>query len=42
MVQKDLTAQWLGGDELKQEQFKFIYRVMKIIYDCALRDSLLN
>jgi hypothetical protein len=25
MVQKDITAQWLAGDELKQDQFKFIY-----------------
>ena len=42
MVQKDLTAQWLAGDELKQDQFKFIYDKMKIIYDSALRDLLLN
>lgn len=42
MVQKDLTAQWLAGDELKQDQFKFIYYVIKVIYDCALRDNLLN
>jgi hypothetical protein len=42
MIQKDLTAQWLAGDELKQDQFKFIYKVMKIIYDSALRDLLLN
>lgn len=27
---------------MKQDQFKFIYKVIKIIYDCALRDSLLN
>jgi hypothetical protein len=25
MVQKDNVAQWLAGDELKQDQFKFIY-----------------
>eukprot|EP00347_Sterkiella_histriomuscorum_P002631 403367399 len=42
MVQKDMTAQWLGGDELKQDQFKFIYKVIKVIYDCALKDALLN
>lgn len=41
-VQKDLTAQWLAGDELKRDQFKFIYDVIKIIYDSALRDLLLN
>lgn len=32
----------MAGDELKQDQFKFMYRVMKIIYDSALRDMLLN
>lgn len=42
MVQKDLTAQWLAGDELKQDQFKFIYNTCKVIYDSALRDLLLN
>lgn len=42
MVQRDMTAQWLGGDELKQDQFKFIFKVSKVIYDCALRDPLIN
>lgn len=42
MVSKDHTAQWLAGDELKQDQFKFMYKVMKIIYDSALRDLMLN
>ena len=41
MVKRDLTAQWLMGDELKQDQFKFFYDTVKIIYDCALRDKLL-
>ena len=27
---------------MKQDQFKFIYKVMKVIYDCALRDGMLN
>ena len=38
---EDLVAQWLMGDELKQDQFKFFYDTVKIIYDCALRDKLL-
>ena len=38
----DLTAQWLAGDELKQDQFKFLYTVTKVIYDSALREHLLN
>ena len=25
MVQKDVISQWLAGDELKQDQFKFLY-----------------
>ena len=25
MIQKDLTVQWLAGDILKQDQFKFMY-----------------
>ena len=32
----------MAGDELKRDQFKFIYKVTKIIYDSALRDLLLN
>jgi hypothetical protein len=42
MVEKDLTVQWLAGDEIKQDQFKFLYSVIKVIYDSALRDYLLN
>lgn len=41
MVSMDMTAQWLAGDELKQDQFKFIYETMKIVYDSALREFLL-
>jgi hypothetical protein len=29
------------GDELKQDQFKFFYDTVKIVYDSALRDLLL-
>lgn len=42
MVERDFVAQILAGDELKQDQFKFIYKVVKIIYDSALKDHLLN
>jgi hypothetical protein len=42
MIKRDLEAQWLAGDELKRDQFKFNYKVMKIIYDSALKDQLLN
>ena len=42
MVKQDTIAQWLVGDELKQDQFKFFYDTCLIIYDSALRDKLLN
>jgi len=41
VVKRDLVAQWLVGDELKQDQFKFFYDTVKIIYDTALKDKLL-
>ena len=41
MVRKDFISQWLMGDELKQDQFKFFYDTVKIVYDSALRDLLL-
>ena len=41
MVRKDVTAQWLAGNELKRDQFKFMYKCQKILYDSALRDYLI-
>lgn len=42
MVRKDFISQWLMGDELKQDQFKFFYDTVKIVYYSALRDLLLQ
>lgn len=42
MVQKDMLAQMLVGDELKQDQFRFFYDQVKIIYDSALQNKLVN
>lgn len=42
MVKADWLAQWLVGDELKQDQFKFFYDTTKIIYDSALRDKMIE
>lgn len=42
MVKQDGIAQWLVGDELKQDQFKFFYDTTKIIYDSALQGKLLS
>ena len=41
MVQQDNITQWLAGDDLKRDQFKFLYNTMKIIYDSALKDLLI-
>jgi hypothetical protein len=41
MIKKDVIAQWLAGDELKQDQFKFIYQTMRIMYMSALKPLLL-
>lgn len=42
MVKKDVITQWLVGDQLKQDQFNFLYEVIKVIYDSALRDKLIS
>ena len=31
----------LAGDDLKRDQFKFIYKVHEKIYDCALKNTFL-
>jgi hypothetical protein len=41
MVKSDVITQWLVGDELKQDQFNFIYESVKIVYDSAVRDKLI-
>lgn len=40
MVKSDGLAQWLMGDHQKQDQFKFFYMTMKIIFDSALKEKL--
>jgi len=41
LVKKDLLVQWLVGDELKQDQFKFIFDTVNVIYESPLRDKFL-
>ena len=41
MVKQDHIVQWLVGDALKQDQFRFLYECVKIIFDSALREKLL-
>lgn len=42
MVRKDVVAQWLAGNELKRDQFKFMYKCQAIIYQSALKDYLVG
>ena len=42
LIEKDHIVQWLVGDELKQDQFRFLYECIKIIYDSALKQKLLT
>lgn len=42
MLKSDQKAQLLVGNTLKQDQFKFLYDTMKIIYDSVLRVQLIN
>lgn len=42
MVKKDLLAQWLVGDSLKQDQFLFFYESLKIAYDSAVKEKMLT
>lgn len=42
MLKKDKKAQLLVGNSQKQDQFKFLYDTVKIIYDSVLREQLIN
>lgn len=42
MVSKDVTAQWLMGNKLKNDQLCFLYEVIKIIYKSPLKMKLIN
>ena len=42
MVEADLEAQWLVGDLMKQDQYKFLYDVQKVIYESGLKNIFIN
>ena len=42
MVAQDNIVQWLAGDALKRDQFKFMYDMLEIIYQSPLRDLFLD
>lgn len=42
MVESDKVVQWLMGDTLKQDQFRFLYEVQKVVYNTCLKDVMLD
>lgn len=42
MVKNDVTAQWLMGDDLKNDQLCFLYDAIKIIHNSSLKNKLIN
>lgn len=42
MVESDKVVQWLMGDKLKQDQFRFLYEVCKVIFDTCLKDVMID
>ena len=42
LVQEYNVVAWLVGDELKRDQFKFIYEIHDKIFNSALKDIYLN
>lgn len=42
MVKNDVTAQWLMGDSIKNDQLCFMYNVIRIIFMSPLKNKLIN
>ena len=42
MVELDMVAQWLMGNELKQVQLNFLYGVHKVLYETAARTYMVD
>ena len=42
MLKHDKKAQLLMGNKLKQDQFKFLYDTVEIVYGSALENKLIN
>ena len=42
MVKHDNLVQWLVGDELKQDQFNFLYETLQVLYKSAVREKLVG
>ena len=42
MVESDKIVQWLMGDKQKQDQFRFLFEVCKVIFDTCLKDTMID
>lgn len=42
MVESDKVVQWLMGDTLKQDQFRFLYEVQKVIFNTCLKNVMID
>lgn len=42
MTKQFVVSNWLAGDALKQDQFKFIYKIHEIVFGSALKDTYLD
>lgn len=42
MVETDIVAQWLVGNELKQNQLNFLYNVQLTLYNTAARNFMID
>ena len=42
MVNKDEKCEWILGNDLKIDQVKFLYDVIKQIYESPFKNELLN
>ena len=42
MVNKDEKCEWILGNDLKIDQIKFLYEVVKQIYESPFKNELLN
>lgn len=42
MIDRDQTAQWIGANQLRRDQLKFVYDIMKKMFDSPLRHFLVD
>lgn len=42
MTKADRVTQWVGANEVRRDQLKYIYEILKIMYDSPLRSILVS